>query len=146
MHWRRLVQLGYIFDCSNSSAEDAPSSINRFGAPTVEIFMVSHRWLCASTDASLSHPDDEDSRKAKALVEFSKWRRDWVRRRHGFLPEVCYWIDYCCFDRSNLSVNMAMLPLWIACYVSKRTTIMNEPGAGSSCYSHAYSILLIVKQ
>ena len=146
MHWRRLVQLGYLFNCSNSSSEDAPSSINRFGAPTVEIFMVSHRWLCASTDASLSHPDDEDSGKPKALVEFSTWRRERVRRRHGFLPEVCYWIDYCCFDRSNLSVNMAMLPLWIACYVSKRTTIMNERGAGSSCYSHAYSILLIIKQ
>ena len=56
----------------------------------------------------------EASTKAKALVEFSTWRRDWVRRRHGFLPEIYFWIDYCCFDQGNSSINMAMLPVWIA--------------------------------
>ena len=108
--------------------------------------MVSHRWLCASTDASLFHPDDEDSGNPKALVEFSTWRREWVRRRHGFLSEIYYWIDCCCLDRRKLSVSMAMLPLWVACYVSKRTTIMNEPVAGWSSYLHTHLILLIIKQ
>ena len=69
-----------------------------------------------------------------------------MRRRQKFLPETYYWIDCCYSYRSNLSVNMAMLPLWIACYVSKRTTIMNEPVAGPSRYSHTYLNLLIIKQ
>ena len=108
--------------------------------------MVSYRWLCASTDASLSNPDNEDPGKAKAFVKFSKWRRDRVRPRHGFLPEIYYWIDCCCFHRSNLAFNMAMQPLWIECYVSKRTTIIHEPVPGSSYYSHSYTILPIIKQ
>jgi len=114
LYWRRLEQLGYLPDFSSSNAEDALQGIQRFGAPQVEIFFVSHRWLRPSTDASLAHPDDEASTKAKALVEFSTWRRDWVRRRHGFLPEIYFWIDYCCFDQGNSSINMAMLPIWIA--------------------------------
>ncbi len=115
VHWHRLEQLGYLPDYCSSCAEDALAGINQFGAPNVEIFMVSHRWLNASMDGCISHPDDAHSTKAKALVEFSRWRRDWVMRRHGFFPEIYYWIDYCCFDRSNLSTNMAMLPVWIAC-------------------------------
>lgn len=114
LHWRRLKQLGYLPSFSSFNAEDALSGIQRFGAPNVEIFMVSHRWLRPSTDISLAHPDDKISTKAKALVEFSAWRRRWVSRRHGFYPEIYFWIDYCCFNQSEASDNISMLPIWIA--------------------------------
>jgi hypothetical protein len=115
LYWRRLEELGYLPQFRSHYTEHAVSAVNRFGAPQVEIFMVSHRWSRPSLDAALSHPDDKDSTKARALVEFAKWRREWVRQRHGFLPEIFYWIDYCCFDQDSPLVNMMMLPLWIAC-------------------------------
>lgn len=115
LHWRKLAALGQLPDFTSAETDDALSGIRRFGAPNVEIIMVSHRWLRPSISPGQSHPDDVDGTKAMALAEFSRWRRDWVARNHGFAPEIYYWIDYCCFDQSDLAGNMSMLPLWIAC-------------------------------
>lgn len=115
LHWRRLEEAGHIPSHDSLSAEDAISAVDRFGAPMVEIHMFSHRWLQPSCDMGKSHPDDKNSTKANALIEFSKWRRDWVQRKHGFYPEIFYWIDYCCFNRALTDESISMLPLWIAC-------------------------------
>jgi hypothetical protein len=96
-------------------AEDAINCINRIGASTVEIYMISHRWLRSSLSHDDSHPDTIEHIKAAALCEFTNWRRSWVKHRHGFDPSILYWIDYSCFDRGDLSNNLAMLPLWVAC-------------------------------
>jgi len=115
LHCRRLEELGRLPSFDDGLTDDAISGIDRFGASTVEIFMVSHRWLRPSLDARLSHPDDSNKTKAKALIEFTKWRRNWVRRRHGFELEIFYWVDYCCFDQRDVANYLPMLPLWVAC-------------------------------
>jgi hypothetical protein len=115
LHSRRIEESGQLPRFNDGSSEDAIRGIDRFGADIVEIFMVSHRWLRSSLDLSLSHPDDPDSSKAKALCEFAKWRRSWVQRKHGFKPEIFYWIDFCCFDQADISNSLPMLPLWVAC-------------------------------
>ena len=89
LHWQRLEALGQLPSFNSNATEEAISGIDRFGAST-EIFMVSHRWLRPSIDASHAHPDDEVATKTKALIEFWKWRRQWVKRRHGFLPEIFF--------------------------------------------------------
>src|SRR5262245_4416264 len=114
LHWQRLEKLEQLPNFANLEAEDAVTGVKRFGAPAVEIFMVSHRWLRPSLDPASAHPDDERATKARALTEFSHWRRAWVSKHHGFLPEIFYWIDYCCFDQSTAADGIKMLPLWIA--------------------------------
>jgi hypothetical protein len=81
----------------------------------VEIFMVSHRWLRPVLDRTQAHPDRPDNDKARAIHQFSLWRRQWVRQRHGFWPEIFYWIDYCCIDQTNTAPAVLLLPLWVAC-------------------------------
>ena len=115
LHWGRLAELRRIPRNNEDHAVDAIEGINKFGAQIVEIFMVSHRWLRPSLDPSLSHPDSPDAEKAGAINEFSKWRRRWVLHRHGFLPELFYWIDYSCIDQDQTSGAVPLLPLWVAC-------------------------------
>lgn len=115
IHWRRLVELGRLPDIDEGRTEDAITGIDSFGAGIVEVFMVSHRWLRPSRDRRSGHPDGPGGEKAAALNQFSAWRREWVRWRHGFLPEIFYWIDYCCMDQARAEVAVAMLPLWVAC-------------------------------
>jgi hypothetical protein len=115
LHWQKLVELGRIPRSDERQAVDAIEGIDSFGAPIVEVFMVSHRWLRPSLDPALSHPDSPSGDKARALNEFSQWRRQWVRSRHGFLPELFYWIDYSCIDQENAAAAVPLLPLWVAC-------------------------------
>ena len=115
LHWRRLEEIGRLPSFDERATEDAISGISRLTAPLVEIFMVSHRWLRPSTDPALSHPDDTDNTKAKALSEFTAWRCSWVQRRHGFKPEIFFWVDYSCFDQTDIANYLPMLPLWVAC-------------------------------
>lgn len=115
LHWQRIVELGRIPRSEEEQAGDAMEGIERFGAPQVEIIMISHRWLRPSLDPSLAHPDSEDHQKAKAINEFSNWRRQWVQQQHGFLPEIYYWIDFACIDQNDTVVSVPMLPLWVAC-------------------------------
>jgi hypothetical protein len=115
LHWKRLAELGRIPHSDQGEAVDAIASIDSFGAPVVEIFMVSHRWLRPSLDRHLSHPDGIGNEKAQAIGEFSRWRREWVRHRHGFVPELFYWIDYCCIDQNRAADAVPLLPLWVAC-------------------------------
>lgn len=115
LHWKRLIELGRVPNSNEKEAVDAIAGINAFGANEVEIFMVSHRWLRPSVARNQGHPDSIQNRKAKAINQFSLWRREWVLHKHGFLPEIYYWIDYSCIDQSNPAEAIAMLPLWIAC-------------------------------
>ena len=45
-----------------------------------ELVFLSHRWLRPA------HPDTEDCVKAKALCEFIRYRKDWVRAVQGAEP------------------------------------------------------------
>lgn len=115
LHWKRLADLGRIPRAEEGHAVNAISGIDAFGAPMVEIFMVSHRWLRPSRDRTRSHTDGPDNEKARTLNQFSLWRRQWVQVRHGFLPEIYYWIDYSCINQDEIANAVAMLPLWVAC-------------------------------
>ena len=35
--------------------------------------------------------------------------------KHGFSPEIFYWIDFSCIDQHHLSIAIPLLPLWVAC-------------------------------
>lgn len=115
LHWKRLVALGRIPHSNESEAVEAIAGIDSFGAPEVEIIMISHRWLRPSLDRSCAHPDLSNNRKAQAINEFSDWRRQWVLKRHGFLPEIFYWIDFSCIDQTDTLAAVPLLPLWVAC-------------------------------
>lgn len=115
IHWKRLLELGRIPHSKEGHAVEAIAGINQFGAPKVEIIMVSHRWLRPSLDSSKAHPDLLDNKKANAINEFSRWRREWVFNKHGFLPEIYYWIDYPCIDQTDTSLAVPLLPMWVAC-------------------------------
>jgi hypothetical protein len=115
LHWQRLAELGRIPHSGEGQTVDAVSGIDAYGAPVVEVFMVSHRWLRPARDRSQAHPDSPLDEKAAAINEFSQWRREWVRHKHGFRPELYYWIDYCCIDQTDTTDAVAMLPLWVAC-------------------------------
>src|SRR6516164_9659303 len=78
IHWRMLEELGRLPHSSEGHAVDALAGIDRYGAPGVEIFMVSHRWLRPSPDRAQAHPDRPGHDKARALNQFSMWRRQWV--------------------------------------------------------------------
>jgi hypothetical protein len=115
LHWGNLVELGRIPRSDENQTVDAIQGIDSFGAPVVEVFMVSHRWLRPSLDPSRSHPDSPTGEKIGAINEFSLWRRKWVLSKHGFLPEIFYWIDYGCIDQENAAAAVPLLPLWVAC-------------------------------
>jgi hypothetical protein len=115
IHWKRLAELERIPHSDEEHAVEAIAGIDAFGAPEVEIIMVSHRWLRPSRDRLTAHPDLPDNRKAMAINEFSKWRRQWVLHKHGFLPEIFYWIDFPCIDQNNTTVAVPLLPMWVAC-------------------------------
>ena len=115
IHWKRLVELGRIPCCDEGLSVEAITGIDTYGAGEVEIVMVSHRWLRPSRDRLAAHPDLPDNIKVKAINEFSEWRRQWVLHKHGFLPEIYYWIDFSCIDQKDTSAVVPLLPLWVAC-------------------------------
>lgn len=115
IHWKTLRNLKRIPHSEEDHAVEAISVIDRFGAPQVEIFMVSHRWLRPSRNRNTAHPDTPENQKAKAINEFSKWRRNWVKNKHGFWPEIYYWIDFPCIDQTKTDLAVALLPLWVSC-------------------------------
>lgn len=112
-----IEQLGRIPRSSEGYAEDALKLIGgNATAMQTEVFFFSHRWLCPNQeDPSQSRPDSEDNIKAKALIEFFQWRRQWVRINHCFRPNILLWIDYCCHDQDNLGLGFSLLPMWTAC-------------------------------
>ena len=63
--------------------------------------MFSHRWC------SRGQPDDDENSKAKALVQWAKYR--WATGLASF-----FWIDYTCIDQENVSLGVIMLPLYVA--------------------------------
>src|SRR5690349_24970497 len=78
LHWDKLRQLERIPRFDEDQAMPAIQGIERYSAPFVEIFMVSHKWLRPSLDPTQSHPDTPDNAKARAINAFSEWRSQWV--------------------------------------------------------------------
>jgi hypothetical protein len=115
VHSSVISELQRIPHSNESRAVDAIAGIERYSAPKVEIFMVSHSWLRPAIRRADAHPDTPDHRKAKAIQEFVKWRIQWVQHHHGFTPEIYFWIDYCCIDQSQRTSALPLLPLWVAC-------------------------------
>lgn len=115
LHWKRLLELGRIPHSAELQTVEAIAGIDSFGAPEVEVIMISHRWLRPYLDRSMAHPDLADNKKAIAINEFSNWRRQWVLNKHGFLPEIFYWIDFACIDQTDTSAAVPLLPIWVAC-------------------------------
>src|SRR5262245_2342785 len=50
LHWRYLHEFERLPSFRDDVTDDAIAGINRYGAPYVEVFMVSHRWLRPSLD------------------------------------------------------------------------------------------------
>ncbi|CAF0774864.1 unnamed protein product [Didymodactylos carnosus] len=115
LHWSQIEQEKRIPHSDENLAVDAIKGIDSYGAGKCEIFMVSHRWLRSRLDPTEAHPDSVDNIKAKVLNEFSLWRRRWVLEQHGFLPEIFYWIDFCCIDQHDTTSALPLLPLWVTC-------------------------------
>ncbi|MAS92730.1 MAG: hypothetical protein CMO55_05980 [Verrucomicrobiales bacterium] len=115
LHSSKVEELGRIPESSEGTTVEAISGIELYGASRVEVVMVSHRWLRPSIDIKLAHPDSESNCKAKVINEYTKWRRKWVKHKHGFLPEIYYWIDYSCVDQSQTANAVPLLPIWVAC-------------------------------
>jgi hypothetical protein len=115
IHWSTIARIERIPHSDENLTVDALEEIDKYGAEKCEIFMVSHRWLRPRLNSNESHPDSIDNEKAKAINEFTKWRRTWVERKHGFIPEIFYWIDFCCINQHDLISAIPLLPLWIAC-------------------------------
>ncbi|CAF3116425.1 unnamed protein product [Rotaria sp. Silwood2] len=115
IHWSILAEIQRIPHSKENLAVDALEAIDKYGAGICEIFMVSHRWLRPRLNSSESHPDSIDNQKAKAINEFTKWRQEWVELKHGFVPEIFYWIDFCCIDQYDLASAIPLLPIWVAC-------------------------------
>ena len=114
VHWKKIEELKRIPKHDEIHVVDALRGITNYLTNEVEIFMISHRWLRPSLTVS-AHPDDINNSKATAITEFSMWRRQWVLSKHGFLPEIFYWIDFSCIDQENSDAAIPLLPLWVAC-------------------------------
>ena len=65
----------------------------------IEFF--SHRW------PDVNQPDDKHNSQAKALVQWSLFRR-----ANGL--DVYFWIDYSCMDQEDVLPGVQMLPLYVA--------------------------------
>jgi len=115
IHWSTLVKIQRIPHSDENLTVDALEEITKYDANICEIFMVSHRWLRPRLNSNESHPDSIENEKAKAINEFSKWRQNWVKIKHGFIPEIFYWIDFCCINQHDLTLAITLLPLWVAC-------------------------------
>lgn len=76
---------------------------------------VKYLWLRPRINSNESHPDSINNEKAKVINEFSKWRQKWVELKHGFIPEIFYWIDFCCINQHDLTTAIPLLPIWTAC-------------------------------
>jgi hypothetical protein len=115
IHWSTLAEIRRIPRSDENLTVDALEGINKYNVNVCEIFMVSHRWLRPRLDSVESHPDSIANEKAIAINEFSKWRQQWVQLKHGFFPQIFYWIDFCCIDQHDLTSAIPLLPLWVAC-------------------------------
>ena len=96
------------------------------GTNPTEIYFFSHRWLRPS------HPDDDSNTKAKALIEFGRWRTAWVQERYNFTPRIYLWLDVACVDQAAPGPDLAKLPLAIACCERMLTF---AAGDGTSAYA-----------
>jgi len=65
------------------------------------IEMFSHRWSSRFT------PDDRWNSKARALVE-------WGRYRQSMGLRTFFWVDYCCINQGDIAPGVAMLPLYVS--------------------------------
>lgn len=104
-----IERIGRIPMSHEGMAQDALDLIEAVGADKCEIFFLSHRWLRAAA------ADTTDNVKARALVEFGKWRKAWVEAHHEYTPTLLFWIDVACVRQEDLQGDLAKLPLAVAC-------------------------------
>merc|ERR1712178_593793 len=67
----------------------------------LHIEMVIHRWF------SPFNPDNATFSKAKALIE-------WAKYRWSCGIGIFFWIDYSCIDQDDIRLGRAMMPLYVA--------------------------------
>lgn len=103
LDWETIKRLGRIphsaENCGISmekAAEDAAKKGLRF---FIEMF--SHRW------SSKFAPDDRWNSKARALVEWGKYRLSMGLR-------TFFWVDYTCINQGDLVPGVTMLPLYVS--------------------------------
>lgn len=103
VHWETLARLGRIPRSDEGLALPLAEAaeIARVAGKRFFIEMFSHRWC------SQGQPDDADNSKAKALVQWAKYR--WSTGFASF-----FWIDFSCIDQGDVSPGVAMLPLYVA--------------------------------
>eukprot|EP00929_Paragymnodinium_shiwhaense_P067295 TRINITY_DN33889_c0_g1_i1.p1 TRINITY_DN33889_c0_g1~~TRINITY_DN33889_c0_g1_i1.p1 ORF type:complete len:1567 (-),score=249.67 TRINITY_DN33889_c0_g1_i1:238-4938(-) len=101
--WQTIESLGRIpHSCEHRTItlEQGATIASSLGARFF-IEMCSHRW------ASPYAPDFRENSKARALVEWAKYR--WSCGLGTF-----FWIDYACIDQSDIVPGVIMLPLYVS--------------------------------
>ena len=144
----KLTELGRIPRSHEGHQEDAIEVVRRCGAqaltnnPKAVILFYSHRWLRPNWSVDLGKdlpwasaerqqgmregkrfgdPDDDARSKAKALIAYGKWLKQY-RLKGGGLPdltndedlEIFWWIDWACTDQDEPGPDMAALPAFAA--------------------------------
>lgn len=103
LHYETIQRLGRIphsDECMSISMAEA-EAIAKSQGKRFFIEMFSHRWY------SQYAPDDRWNSKARAMVEWAKYR--WS---HGL--GTFFWIDYACINQCNVAAGVAMLPLYVS--------------------------------
>jgi len=103
LHWETIESLGRIPHSEEGreiSMVDAEIIAKQAGKRFF-IEMFSHRW------SSPQQPDNQWNSKARALVEWAKYR--WSIGLGTF-----FWIDYTCINQNDVAPGVAMLPLYVS--------------------------------
>lgn len=103
LHYETIERLGRIphsDECRSISMAEA-EAIAKSAGKRFFIEMFSHRWN------SQYAPDDRWNSKARAMVEWAKYR--WSSGLGTF-----FWIDYACINQRDVAPGVAMLPLYVS--------------------------------
>ena len=130
-----IETLGRIPRSNEGYAVDGQTCINNYGAepfsnkPNAIIVFFSHRWLrpnwcpglkkdliwgtteraaAAYEGCFIGDVDDEDHSKAKALIQWAKWFKEYRKQLYSVfgdialnITEIFFWIDWPCVDQMN---------------------------------------------
>eukprot|EP00927_Polykrikos_kofoidii_P032349 TRINITY_DN27592_c0_g1_i1.p1 TRINITY_DN27592_c0_g1~~TRINITY_DN27592_c0_g1_i1.p1 ORF type:complete len:1631 (-),score=249.87 TRINITY_DN27592_c0_g1_i1:130-4839(-) len=101
--WQTIEEIGRVPHSAENRALTLEAAAAIAGQRGVRFFieMVSHRWACPYT------PDFRENTKARALVEWAKYR--WASGLGTF-----FWIDFACIDQSDIKPGVIMLPLYVS--------------------------------
>merc|ERR1712217_289145 len=103
LSWDTIRRLGRIPHSAEGQAISLEQAATRAKQQQKRFFieMFSHRWNTPFA------PDDRWNSKARALVEWGKYRLS-----TGML--TFYWIDYACIDQGDIGPGVIMLPLYVS--------------------------------